>query len=261
VLAATHPPAVPGIGPRAKLLMRADEKLPVRRACGDVLERVPLPDMSHLGGQDFERVYEPSDDTFLLVDVLHAHALELRALAPAVCVEIGAGSGAVITSLARSLMTLCSDTLEPFATALFATDVNDAALATTVATAAHNGVHVHVVRMDLLCAMRAGCIDLLVFNPPYVPTSSEELQQAVEQQDLSAAWAGGPRGRLVLDRLLPSLEVLLSPRGVFYLLGVRENEPDELIAILAQAGLHATVVAERRAQNERLFVLRASRDT
>ena len=47
---------------------------------------------------------------------------------------------------------------------------------------------------------------------------------------------------------------------VFYLLGVRENRPDELAAqVEAQHGMRAELIAERRAQNERLFVMRFSR--
>mmetsp|Transcript_22540 Transcript_22540/g.48674 ORF Transcript_22540/g.48674 Transcript_22540/m.48674 type:complete len:246 (-) Transcript_22540:528-1265(-) len=224
------------------------------------LRRAPLPDLSHLTGSDFDAVYEPSDDTFLLIDVLSDHAPELLALAPAVCIEIGAGSGAVITGLARALAHESTTAASPLVSTFLATDVNPAALEATVATAARNGVLVHAVHMDLLCAMRAGCIDVLVFNPPYVPTSMDELVEAEQSHDISAAWAGGPRGRLVLDRLLPSLSKLLSPRGVFYLLGVRENDPSELISILAQSGLCAVIVAERRAQNERLFILRARRE-
>ena len=41
-----------------------------------------------------------------------------------------------------------------------------------------------------------------------------------------------------LARLLPQLGALLSPRGVFYLLGVRENAPDEISAILAAQAPH-----------------------
>ena len=64
------------------------------------LEPQKLPDTSHV---DFARVYEPSDDTFLLVDALTADAAALRAVRPAVCVEVGSGSGAVVTHLGRLL--------------------------------------------------------------------------------------------------------------------------------------------------------------
>lgn len=212
----------------------------------------PLPDLSHLGSADFQRVYEPSDDTYLLVDALAADAERLRSLSAGVCIEIGCGSGAVVTHLAKLL---------PVGSAVvLASDVNPNAIDATAATARQNGMAVQLVQMDLLSALRPGVVDVLVFNPPYVPTSEEELQHALDHADISAAWAGGPRGRLVLDRLLPQLGTLLSPRGVFYLLGVRENAPDEIAALLREQGFTARTIAERRAQNERLFVMAFSRE-
>lgn len=143
--------------------------------------------------------------------------------------------------------------------ALIAGGINIDANRTTAATAAANGQGVAPVQMDLVCGLRPGTVDVLVFNPPYVPTSEEELAEAIASVDISAAWAGGPRGWLVLDRLLPLIGAALSPTGVFYLLGVAENAPDEIASELRlreQAGLRSTVIAERRAQNERLFVTR-----
>ena len=43
---------------------------------------------------------------------------------------------------------------------------------------------------------------------------------------------------LTLSRLLPRLGALLSPRGVFYLLGVKENAPAEIAELLAAQALH-----------------------
>jgi len=212
----------------------------------------PLPDLSHLGSADFERVYEPSDDTFLLVDALAADAASLQALSAGLCIEVGCGSGAVITHLASLL--------PPRSAWMLGGDVSVDALRASAATAARNGATLQPVQMDLLSAMRPGLIDVLVFNPPYVPTSAEELQDAIDTVDISAAWAGGPRGRLVLDRLLPRLGALLSPRGVFYLLGVKENAPAEIAELLAAQGFASRTVAERRAQNERLFVMRFARE-
>jgi len=211
----------------------------------------PLPDLSHLSTADFEKVYEPSDDTFLLVDALSADAEELRRHHPTLCLEVGSGSGCVITHLGRLL---------PDA-ALIAGDVSADANRISAATGVANGCSVNSVQMDLVGAIRPVTVDVLVFNPPYVPTSEEELADAVATRDISAAWAGGSRGRRVLDRLLPSIGSVLSPSGLFYLLGVVENEPDEIAALLREhAGLRSAVIAERRAQNERLFVMRCQRE-
>ena len=210
-----------------------------------------MPSLTHLGVSDFARVYEPSDDTFLLCDALSADADELRRRCPSLCVEIGSGSGCVITHLASLL---------PSAV-LLALDVNRDAAVASRATAAANGagLRVEALHMDLLHALRPASIDVLVFNPPYVPTSEDELAEAIASRDISAAWAGGERGRRVLDRLLPAIGHALSPRGLFYLLGVAENDREEIATILRAQGLGADLVAERRAQNERLFVMRFSR--
>lgn len=48
-----------------------------------------LPNLDHLTIQDFRHIYEPSDDTFLLLDAIEADAALLTALAPRIAVEIG----------------------------------------------------------------------------------------------------------------------------------------------------------------------------
>ena len=203
---------------------------------------------------DVSRVYEPADDTFLMLDAL---AAEVHTMPRGIALEIGSGSGCLSIGLALASK-LGDDSAS--ASLHLAVDLSPDANAATAANAAANGVTLHVVQMDLAAALRSGLIDVLIFNPPYVPTSTEEALEGQQQRDISAAWAGGPRGRVVLDQLLPHVGSLLSASGGFYLLGVRENDPDELASVLGAQGLRCRIIAERRAQNERLFVLRAHRD-
>ncbi|XP_043204069.1 methyltransferase N6AMT1-like [Amphibalanus amphitrite] len=207
------------------------------------------PDISHLTAADYDRVYEPAEDSFLLLDALEADLERLRARRPRLALEVGSGSGVVITALAAALPEcLC-----------LATDLSEAACRATWRTAHRNGVTVLPVRCDLTAALRprlAGQLDVVLFNPPYVVTSTEEV---CASGGLAASWAGGERGREVTDRLLPQLPELLAPDGLFYLVAIRENDVDDLGAVMAGLGFDMCRVMSRRAGPEHLSVLRFER--
>ncbi|TWW63989.1 HemK methyltransferase family member 2 [Takifugu flavidus] len=206
----------------------------------------PTPVYSHVGRGDFRDVYEPAEDTFLLMDALEKDAERLRQSCPAVILEVGSGSGVVSAFLASmigpSALYLC-------------TDVNPAAAQCTAKTSSSNKVSLQPVitsLVDSLLSRLSGKVDVLVFNPPYVVTPSEE----VGSRGIEAAWAGGSRGREVTDRFLPVVAQLLSTKGSFYLITIAENDPEEIITSLCQQGLQGESFLTRRAGNERLSVLR-----
>lgn len=105
----------------------------------------------------------------------------------------------------------------------------------------------------------AGQVDVLVFNPPYVVTEPEELRRAERERDLAAAWAGGTDGTEVLNRLLPRLPALLSPRGVFYLVAIAENRPTEISRRLLALGFVPKIILTTVAAQEKLLVIRFTR--
>lgn len=116
-------------------------------------------------------------------------------------------------------------------TPLLATDCNPAAAAATQATLRAHGVenYADIIVTDLtrgLLPRIAGCIDLLLFNPPYVPTPDAELRRG----GIAAAWAGGYRGRSVIDRLLPDVPRLLSATGEMMMVAVPDNDPQGALA-------------------------------
>ena len=200
--------------------------------------------MDHATFQDWNLVYEPSEDTFLLLDALFADRAALRT--SRVIVEIGPGSGVVSTYLAK----LTSNKV-------LAVDVNAAACDLTKRTAEANEQRVDVMRGDLCGALRSRSVDALVFNPPYVPTADEEVGGG----GIEASWAGGLRGRRVLDRLLPHVARVLTAAGRFYVVCVAENDPASIVSYLRARGLTGETVLRRRARNEALSVLRFVRSS
>ncbi|CEG48593.1 hemk methyltransferase family member 2-like [Plasmopara halstedii] len=199
-------------------------------------------------------VYEPAEDTFLFLDALQEDLPQIVTLDPAICVEIGCGSGAVFVYLATQLQKFGTKGM------FLATDVNPLAVKVAQQTAQKNGVKAFdIVQTDLLQCYKPRLrrqVDVLLFNPPYVPTSSEE----VGSLGIEAAWAGGHNGREVIDRLLPQINELMSPAGVFYMVVVAENKPKEIAAILARDGFLMKVVRSTRAKNERLSILKFTRN-
>ncbi|NWY51103.1 HEMK2 methyltransferase, partial [Chionis minor] len=208
----------------------------------------PTPRYGHVGPEGpFGDVYEPAEDTFLLLDALERDAAPLREAGVDICLEIGSGSGVVSTFLASSI--IGSNAL------YICTDINPAAAYCTLETALLNNVHLQPVITDLVKGLSPrlnGKVDLLLFNPPYVVTPSEEVQS----HGIEASWAGGKNGREVMDRVFPLVPDLLSPGGLFYLVTIKENNPDEILETMKKHGLEGTRVLSRQAGQEMLTILK-----
>lgn len=190
-------------------------------------------------------VYEPSEDTFLLLDTLEQELPYIRSLQPTLLAEIGSGSGVCVTALSAALKHICF---------CFATDINVDACLTTRHTANLNGQagNVDCINVSLLHTLKCQ-FDVIVFNPPYVVTPASELSGA---PCLRHAWAGGPRGRLVMDQLFPLIPQLLTPNGVFYLLVIKENNPAQICTMFQQTGFNALVINDRKIRGEHLHVIK-----
>lgn len=130
-------------------------------------------------------VYEPSDDSFLLVDAVMDQALEGRRV-----LEIGCGAGLASIAAARG------------GASVVAVDKNPRATRLARENARRNETSVGVVRGDLLTALR-GSFDLLLFNPPYLPSVPADEPRG--RADLDDAWAGGTTGLDVVNRLFDQL--------------------------------------------------------
>lgn len=109
-----------------------------------------------------------------------------------------------------------------------------------------NALFLGAVRGDLLSPLGRGQVDVLIFNPPYVPTEELPLTTRLGQEKegeedmpaskrferdsylLSLSYAGGKDGMETTDRLIEALPGALSPRGCAYILLCASNKPKEV---------------------------------
>ena len=260
---------------------------------------LPTPLTSHV---DTERIYEPSEDSFLFLDTLSSaseiefltrrfgvHEDGFNQTSPAV-LEVGTGSGVVLAFV-------CAQAEKIFGrpdVLAFGTDINrlacDASRETVKRACAGNpngglalgkiGSETQllaVIEADLTSPFRPGTIDVLLFNPPYVP--SEEVPRVMQNGSvkretnphldadshlLSLSYEGGKEGMEVTNKLLDQLpEILNKERGVAYILLCHQNRPAAVMEMIKGWGLSWSVEivgkSGKQAGWEKLVIMRVSR--
>lgn len=214
-----------------------------RCAPGDAVA-VDTPLYDHV--YSYPDVYEPAEDTFLLLDALEKDIARIREINPKVVLEVGSGSGVVTAFVAK----IIGHTAH-----YVCTDKNPSACLCTAETARKNGVLISSVVtsfVDGLLPRLVDSVDVLIFNPPYVVTPSEEIKHG----GIAYAWAGGVNGREVMDEFFPIVPRILSAKGSFYLVVIKENGPDTILQELLKYGLRGEVVLTRKAGMELLSILK-----
>ena len=171
-------------------------------------------------------VFSPRSDTWLLADVVRRQD-ELQG---AEVLELGTGSGAIAVSAAIG-----------GAHRVTVVDVSRRALATAALNARINGVRVVPRRGDLFEPVAAERFDIVVSNPPYLPSDG------IPSRGASRAWeGGGPDGRSILERICCDVAKHLKPGGTVLLVHSSVNGVSRTLDALQDAGLRAAVIARER---------------
>jgi release factor glutamine methyltransferase len=193
----------------------------------------------------------PRPETELLVE--WAVELEGREGPWRLAVDVGAGTGAIGCALASALPALRVIAVERSLPAL-------ALAASNIAALGFDG-RVELVAGDLLepLAGLAGAVDLVVSNPPYIPSGAiAGLPAEVREWEPREALDGGPDGMTFHRRLIARTPRLLRPGG-WLLMEMGEGQAAFLSAAMEAAGFEA-VEARRDFQGiERMIGGRARR--
>jgi release factor glutamine methyltransferase len=185
---------------------------------------------SHLSPDNLQ-VYPVREDTLAL---LEAAGEELRPSDRVL--EVGVGSGYVARQIQGRVA------------CIVATDINPHA----VWMAKEEGIE--VIQTDLVAGI-CGQFDLILFNPPYLPTQPEERME----DWLEYALDGGPSGCEVITRFAERAGAVLAPKGRILLLISSLTGQREVVRVFEHQGMIGRVVKETALDGETLFVYRIHR--
>ncbi len=171
-------------------------------------------------------VFSPISDSWMLADALRRETLWEGARVLDVCT----GSGALAITAAQR------------GAAATAVDVSRRAVLTARINARLNGVRIRALRGSLFEPVTREHFDCIVSNPPYVPSTSDDLPRT----GAARAWEAGRDGRVLLDRILEEAPGHLRPNGVLLVTHSTLIGEDETLERMRAGGLHAEVVERRR---------------
>lgn len=114
-----------------------------------------------------------------------------------------------------------------------------------------------------MTAFQPNSIDLLIFNPPYVPDqlNIETTENGHLNRLITKSWIGGTDGCFVTNRILDKLHYYLRDNGLFYLLLLKENNPNMIADKLISLGFCVSHHINRKIRGEHLFVLKIIKPT
>lgn len=172
-------------------------------------------------------VFRPRSDTRLLARLV----TQDPRLPGSRLLDLCTGSGALAVATARA-----------GAESVTAVDVSRRSVATVRLNAALNGVRVRALRGDLLAPVGGERFDLIVSNPPYVPSEEHALPRRGQRR----AWDAGSDGRLLLDRIAREAPAHLRPGGTLWLVHSSVCDTERTLEALAAAGLEPSVCERER---------------
>ncbi len=165
----------------------------------------------------FPEVYFPYEDSFMLAKAAAQHAFGKT-------LDLGCGSGVAGLSAAEN------DNV----TEIIFSDISKKALENAGMNAERNkqtkSQKFKFILSNLFSRMQTEKFDTICFNPPYLPTSSEEKLKG----EINDAFDGGEDGRKVIDPFLSEFSSHLSEKGILLYLNSSRSGTEKTLSILKE---------------------------
>ncbi len=177
-------------------------------------------------------VYEPSEDSFLLAEAALSEIKDSESI-----LEVGCGSGIISAVIKTNTKAK-----------IVGIDINPYAAVCTK----ENGID--VIRGDLLNAIK-GKFDMIIFNPPYLPTTKEESTK----DWINVALDGGYDGRRIILRFLEEAGNHLAENGRILMLVSSLTGKDEVKSKMRAMNYAVEDLIQERFMFEQLTVIKGTK--
>lgn len=160
-----------------------------------------------------EDVYEPAEDTYLLVSAIEKERGE-KAL------DLGCGCGLIALILAKKF------------SEVIAIDINPNAVKLTIYNTKLNSLNnIYTVRCDSGLSLRSYVFDVIACNPPYLPVLEGRSW-------INKAWSGGASGREATYKMAREAWRLLKEEGRLYIVASSLSKIEDIEHYLRNLGFN-----------------------
>lgn len=187
--------------------------------------------------QTSDDVYEPSEDTFLLLEALDSIGLKETESV----LEIGTGTGIIAIHMARH------------ATSVTAVDINPHATECARKNAKANGIKNIEIKESDLFENVGKKYDLIIFNPPYLPEEKKDTKKDI----IECSWDSGKSGRNTTDRFLKDAPLHLKDKGRIIIVGSSRSRYKKTVDALKKKGFAVSIIGRLNLFFEELAVIHA----
>lgn len=177
----------------------------------------------------FNGVYQPSDDTFLLIDAIKNINVKNKRI-----LEIGCGTGVISLYLAYK------------GAIVDAVDIDDKALENTIFNAKLNNLRIRVYRSDLFKSVK-DTYDIIIFNSPYL-----EDNKVIDDKSIF----GGTE--IIMEFISKSIRYLNKDGEVYFTINDK-NDYGLILLTAINVGLRLSVISRKKLFFEELYVVKGVR--